>query len=166
MHETYQLDLDTMLSTLARRQLSGTLMADVLRGRLRKETWHIEMTLQRGEVATCWLSQRQTRITDEEALQMIRQLGVIPWTFITAITSPSMSGIQNQTVGRTGAVPSQLVSLPASELTRLPRPHFQVYAYVDGRRNIASIAQLLRATPAQIETVLRDLQTWKLISIE
>jgi hypothetical protein len=165
MHQTYLLDLDTMLSTLSRYQLSGLLYASIARGRMRKEQWQIEMTLYRGKVATCLLLINQARVTGEEALQAIQPLGAIPWKFVINITSPALSSVRTGTQSHQepGLIPKQTVSLPATEISRLPRSHFLVYASVNGKRTVENIAQLLKATPEQVEQVLQELQSWGLV---
>ncbi|WP_136625167.1 hypothetical protein [Dictyobacter kobayashii] len=86
----------------------------------------------------------------------------VPW-------SPySGSGIQQQfsparPVNNPTWIPGKVDILSSTDLSRLPRPHFQVYANVDGKRSVAEIAYLLRTTPDRIENILRDLVSWGLV---
>ncbi len=173
MSQVYNLDLETMLSTLSRRQLSGNLIADVPRGRVGKEPAHIKILVDGGKVVSCSLQSGQIYLTGESALQTIAQLDVIPWLFTTSpkqLVTPSTPTLvppvqQLVPIGEVSQtpIPKRLGTLQQADLARLPRTHFQVYAYIDGKRTVAEIAQQLRATPRQIERVLFDLQTWKTV---
>ena len=80
MYQSYQLDLDTLLSTLARRQVSGVLTAEVMRGHWRKERGQIEITLYRGRVATSLLTMKTLKLAGEDALRTIKSMGFLTWT--------------------------------------------------------------------------------------
>ena len=167
MPQVYNLDLETMLSTLSRRQLSGSLIADVPRGRVGREPAHIEISVDSGKVVSCSLQSGQIYVTGENVLQILARLDIIPWIF--AVSSPKQSSVpSSQALVPLREVPQipiprRLGTLQQVELARLPRTHFQVYAYIDGKRTIEEIAQQLRTTPEQIERVLFDLQTWKIV---
>ncbi len=166
MTQVYNLDLETMLFTLSRRQLSGNLTADISKGRGKKELIHIEITVESGKVLSCLLQSNQIQLRDERALESIAQLGMIPWSFSV---SPRQSiGEQARPVlalkvATQAGTPVRLVNLQSENLAKLPRTHFQVYAYVDGRRTVEEIAHLLRTTPQQIEDVLFELQAWRVV---
>jgi len=84
MSQVYNLDLETMLSTLSRRQLSRTLRADVPRGRVGKEITHIEISVVSGKVVSCSLQNGHASLSGENALQIIAQVEVIPWIFVVS----------------------------------------------------------------------------------
>ncbi len=173
MSQVYNLDLETMLSTLSRRQLSGHLVADVPRARVGRESAHIEIHVDGGKVISCSLQSGQTYLTGENALQIIARLDVIPWLFTASpkqalpqsTSSPVPSGRQLVPIGEVSQtyIPKRFGTLQQTDLARLPRTHFQVYAYIDGKRTVEEIAQQLRATPGQIERVIFDLQAWKIV---
>lgn len=166
MSQVYNLDLETMLSTLSRRQLSGSLVANIPRGKVGRESAYIEITVDSGKILFCSLLSGQTNFTGESAIQIIVGLGVIPWSF-TATTKQSSSTTLQTTQPMFPAVPRpvprRLVVLQPADLARLPRSHFHTYAYIDGRRTVEEIAHLLRVTPKQIEDILFDLQKWQVI---
>ncbi len=166
MPQVYNLDLETMLSTLSRRQLSGSLVADVPKGKVGREPAHIEINVDSGKIVFCSLQSGKTHLTGESMLQIIAQLEVIPWIF-TAIpkhmsASPVQSLVPLGVVSQT-SIPRRLGTLQPTDLARLPRAHFQVYAYIDGKKTVIEIAQLLRTTPEQIERILFDLRTWNIV---
>lgn len=175
MPQVYNLDLETMLSTLSRRQLSGSLVAEVPRGRVGREPTYIDISVDSGKVISCSLRSGRTYITGANALQVIAQLEVIPWLFTTSSTQetaqtpqapqPVPSGQQLIPMGGISRIriPRRLGTLQQTDLARLPRSHFQVYAYIDGRRTVEEIAQQLRATTGQVERVLVDLQMWRVV---
>lgn len=166
MPQVYNLDLETMLSTLSRRQLSGSLVADVPRGKVGREPGHVEISVDNGKAVFCTLQSGQTYVTGEKALQILAQLDIIPWVFTVspkqALLPLAQSAIPQGGVSQV-RIPKRSGTLQQTELARLPRTHFQVYAYIDGKRTVEEIAQQLRATPEQIERVLFDLQTWKIV---
>ncbi len=164
MPQVYNLDLETMLSTLSRRQLSGSLVADVPKGKVGRESAHIEINVDSGKIVFCSLQSGKTHLTGESVLHMIAQIEVIPWIF----TARHMSASSVQALIPLGAVsqtsiPRRLGTLQPTDLARLPRTHFQVYAYIDGKKTVKEIAQQLRATPEQIERVLFDLRSWNVV---
>ncbi len=172
MSQVYNLDLETMLSTLSRRQLSGNLVADVPRARVGRESAHIEIHVDGGKVISCSLQSGRTYLTGENALQIIARLDVIPWLFTASpkqtLAPPTSSPVPSRQLVPIGEVsqthiPKRFGTLQQTDLARLPRTHFQVYAYIDGKRTVEEIAQQLRATPEQIERVLFDLQAWKIV---
>ncbi len=180
MSQLYNLDLETMLSTLFRRQLSGSLVADVARGRVGRESAHIEIRVDSGKVVFCSLQSGRMYLTGDNALQVIAQIEMVPWIF-TAVARPKEQqrllpaqqlvpieeAPQQQLVPVEKVpqfrAPKRLGTLQQTDLARLPRSHFQVYAYIDGRRTVEEIAQQLRATTEQIERILVDLQTWGVV---
>lgn len=105
-------------------------------------------------------------LSGENALQIIAQVEVIPWIFVV---SPKQSlALSVQPFAPTGEVlqtciPKRFGTLQQTELARLPRPYFQVYAYVDGKKTVEEIAQLLRTTPEHVERILSDLQAWRIV---
>ncbi len=166
MPQVYNLDLETMLSTLSRRQLSGSLVADVPRGRVGREPGHIEISVDSGKVVSCSLQSGQTYITGESALQILARLDIIPWIFTASPKQSLVPSTQSLVpIGEVSRIPipRRFGTLQQTELARLPRTHFQVYAYIDGKRTVEEIAHQLRTTPQQIERVLFDLQTWKIV---
>ncbi len=166
MLQVYNLDLETMLSTLSRRQLSGRLVADVPRGRVGREPAHIEISVDSGKVVSCSLQSGQAYVTGENVLRILARLDIIPWIFTASpkqsLVPSTQSLISIGEVSQTH-IPRRLGTLPQVKLARLPRTHFQVYAYLDGKRTVEEIAQQLRTTPQQIERVLFELQTWKIV---
>ena len=167
MPQVYNLDLETMLATLSRRQLSGNLVADIARGKVGREPAHLEISVDSGKIVSCLLQSGQTYVTGENVLQLLARLEIIPWVFVASSPQQSVGPATKSLVppGEVSQprVPRRLATLQQGELARLPRTHFQVYAYLDGRKTIEEIAQLLRTTPEQIERVLLDLQTWKIV---
>ncbi len=166
MPQVYNLDLEMMLSTLARRQLSGSLTADIPRGRVGRDVAHIEIIVDNGKIISCLLQSEQNRFVGASAIQMIVQLGVVPWTFAVATKQPSMEITQPSVPAifvPQARIPRRLVVLQAAELAQLPRTHFHVYAYIDGQRTVEEIARLLRVGPKRIESILFDLQRWQVI---
>ncbi len=166
MPQVYNLDLETMLSTLARRQLSGNLVADVPKGKVGRESAHIEINVDSGKLISCSLKSGQTIITGENALQTIARLDVIPWSFTSAPSQLTVA--TTQSLSPTGLVPlaripRRSITLQPTDLAKLPRTHFQVYAYIDGKKTIEELAHLLRTTNEQIERVLADLRAWKIV---
>ena len=166
MPQVYNLDLETMLSTLARRQLSGNLVADVPKGRVGRESAHIEINVDSGKLISCSLRSGQAIITGENALQIIARLDVIPWSFTSAPSQLTVA--TTQSLSPTGLVPlaripKRSITLQSADLAKLPRTHFQVYAYIDGKRTVEELAHLLRTTNGQIERVLADLRAWKIV---
>ncbi len=177
MPQVYNLDLETMLYTLSRRQLSGSLVAELARGKVGREPARIEVTVDSGKVVSCSLLSGRTYLTGENALQVVAQLDMIPWIFTASsnttapkpieqprlLVAPSERQAPVEKVLPSSRAPRRLGVLKQAELAQLPRSHFQVYAYVDGRRKIEDIAQQLRTTPEQIERVLADLQDWGVV---
>jgi hypothetical protein len=167
MGGVYNLDLETMLATLLRRQQSGILSARLPSGKVGKGPGHIEIVLNRGKVVTCQLTAGQLDLRGRDALQVIAGLGVLPWAFVASPPQSSLARTQPLPAVQLTfeeRVPRRLVTLQGSQLAKLPRPHFQVYAHVDGKRTLGEIANLLRLTPEQIENILGDLQAWQLVS--
>ena len=160
MPQVYNLDLETMLSTLSRRQLSGILVTDLPRGSVGREPAHIEISVDIGKVVSCSLQSGQTYITGENVLQLLARLEIIPWVFAAASPAQPSGAIERLPQSH---IPRRLGTLQQTDIARLPRTHFQVYAYIDGRRTVEEIAQQLMATPEQIERVLFDLQAWKVV---
>ncbi len=164
MSQVYNLDLETMLSTLSRRQLSGSLVADVPKGRVGREPAHIEINVNSGKIISCSLRSGRLYVTGENVLQILARLDIIPWIFSV---SPQQSSVTQSLVPMTevsqARIPRRLGALQQADLARLPRTHFQVYAYIDGKKTIEEIAQQLRTTTEQIERVLLDLQTWNIV---
>jgi hypothetical protein len=167
MPQVYNLDLETMLSTLSRRQLSGSLVADVPRGRVGREPAHIQISVDSGKVVSCSLQSGQTYSTGENVLQILARLDIIPWIFTASSPQQSLAPSPQSLVPigevSQARIPRRFGTLQQTDLARLPRTHFQVYAYIDGNRTVEEIAQHLRTTPQQIERVLLDLQTWKVV---
>jgi hypothetical protein len=171
VNQTYNLDLEMMLTTLARRQLSGRLFADIVKGKKAKEGSHVEIVIDRGKIISCRLSIGSIIMNGEQALQMIRRQGTIPWTFLLASTQSSNASVMpgsSRQLSRVIAyyVPRRLVLLSSSELARLPRFYFQVYANIDGKKTSVEIARVLRVTSEQVERVCLDLQSWQLIQVD
>ncbi len=166
MPQVYNLDLETMLFTLSRRQLSGSLVADVPKGRVGKELTHIELSVDSGKVVYCSLKSGQTYVTGENALQIIARLDVIPWSFTSSLRQSAVTLAQPLLppgpIFQTH-IPKRSKTLQSSELAQLPRTHFQVYAYIDGKRTVEELARLLRTTNEQIERILFDLRMWKVV---
>ena len=166
MPQVYNLDLETMLSTLSRRQLSGSLVADVPKGRVGKEPAHIEISVDSGKMISCLLRSGRMYETGENALQIIARLDIIPWSFTASLSQSSVTSalslLPTKLVSQ-ARIPQRSTTLQSTELAKLPRTHFQVYAYIDGKRTVEEIAHLLRATNEQIEHVLFELRMWKIV---
>ncbi|GCE13851.1 hypothetical protein [Tengunoibacter tsumagoiensis] len=185
MRQAYNLNLEAVLSVLLRHQLSGTLSASLPKSKVLKEASQVEILIDRGKLQFCELKSDQRTLYGEDALKLIAQMGIIPWTFdqapLSGSRSPQSSGLlpipkfttsgahqqySPAPVPFHARTPSKLVVLASADLSRLPRPHFLVYANVDGKRSLAEIAHLLRTTPDKLEDIVRDLQGWNLIRLE
>ena len=184
MRQAYNLNLEAVLSVLLRRQLSGTLSASLPKNKILKGSSQIEMLIDRGKLQACELRTEQEMLTGEESLRIIAQLGIIPWIFEpTQLDGPRLSQTSGQLpalhLGSSGVhqfsplqepmhtrVPRKIALLSTADLSRLPKSHFYVYARVDGKHTLAEIAQLLRTTPDRIESIIYDLQAWRLIALD
>ena len=65
-------------------------------------------------------------------------------------------------------VPRRVINVSAEQMNqgRWPRNHRMVYAMVDGARPIEKIAALLSLRSEEVEQILRDLQTMRIIVLE
>lgn len=157
--EVYSLDLEAMLSTLARRRLSGSLISDLPRGRGRKEPIHIEITIDQGKIISClFLRGRAQLVNNNEALSAIAQLGTLPWTF-EAFQVRGASNAPPPTIW----IPKRIGEHSAADFYKLSHLHFLVFACIDGRKGIEEIATLLHANPEQVRTILLELEKLRFV---
>ncbi|WP_126549021.1 hypothetical protein [Dictyobacter kobayashii] len=120
MHQTYNLNLEAVLSVLMRRQLSGTLSANVPKGKGVREPFRIEMAIDHGRIQSCDIKGAQKYLRGDEALKTIAQLGVLPWLFEPAATNVKAGvmtsrfgiGRPNQTNGKKQTLRTSAMKTP------------------------------------------------------
>ena len=156
--EVYSLDLETMLATLARRRLSGTLVSDLPRGRGRKEPVHIEITLDQGKISSCLLLRGHARLVNNDALLAVTQLGTLPWTFeaslVRSVSNTSLSAAW---------IPKRVAEHPVTDFYQLSYHHFLVFSSIDGKKSVEEIANSLGANPEQVKPLLLELEKLRFV---
>ncbi len=157
--EVYSLDLESMLSTLTLRRLSGTLVSDLLRSRAPKKPIHIEITLDQGKISSCLMLRGRVRLVDNDALLAVMRLGTLPWTLEVAqplaVSNPSLSVVW---------IPKRLAEHPVTDFYQLSYAHYLVFSDVDGKKSVEEIAKLLRANLEQVKQILLELEKLRFIS--
>ena len=157
--EVFNLDFETMLSTLTRRRLSGTLVSDIPRGRGRKEPMHIEIIIDQGKISSCLLLQSRTRLVDNEVLATVALLGTLPWTF-EATQAQVVSNAPRQGVW----IPKRIADHPVTDFYQLSYLHFLVFSSIDGRKSVEEIANSLHTHLEQVKQTLLELEKLRFVS--
>ena len=157
--EVYSLDLETMLSTLARRRISGTLVSDLPRSRGRKESVHVEITLDQGKMSSCVMLRGRVRLIDNDALLAVVQLGTLPWRLEASqalpVLNPSLPVVW---------IPKRLAEHPVTDFYQLSYTHYLVFSDIDGKKSVEEIAKSLRANLEQVKQILLELEKLRFVS--
>jgi hypothetical protein len=166
----YILDLETMLEVLTYHRRTGVLSADLPSGGpMLKEACHLEIMVDRGKVRSCSITDQNGHVLmeNEQALQMIKSLGVIRWRLSESAKKAALQELPATAAARSSAgVPRRLVHLGAEHMASWPRLYRSVYALIDGQTSLERIARMLFVMPGVVEQVISDLRSIRVVDMD
>ncbi|HEY0752738.1 MAG TPA: hypothetical protein VGD98_02070 [Ktedonobacteraceae bacterium] len=185
--EKFHLDLDTILQNF--RQ-NGILYGDIPARKLgNKVPWKTRIRIVEGHVISCQILDSRDAIVSsaEQALEALRKLGPIDWEVLPdareetgklpALKPNKKSGALPELPERvppssdspsSSPVPCRLMNVTLKQMhqTQWPRDYRLVYILIDGIRSSAKIAEMLALPLADVEQILLELQSMRIIDLQ
>lgn len=185
--EKFYLDLETILQSLRQNgELHGEIPAKKLGN---KAPWKARLRVAGGHIVSCQiLDQRDVVVSSGEmALEALYKLDAIHWEVrpdslentgqVPAVKAGHKSGTLPNLVDRVppaadpepvhSPTPYRLVNVSLRQMnqTQWPRDYRLVYILIDGTRSISRIAEMLTMQRADVELILQELKTMRIIEI-
>ncbi len=165
----YTLDLETMRQMMQKYKKTGHLHADLPSGvPSLREPCHVEIALNGGNIVSCSITSRHgILITGDKAYRELTRLERIKWTFAPPSPPAKQLSIAMDALGNNVIVrPYHLVAVETQQMRSWPQMHKLVYGCIDGTRSVVEIAELLSTTPKNVEDVLRDLRSIRVVEVK
>ncbi|MFL5665957.1 MAG: hypothetical protein ACJ8BW_32110 [Ktedonobacteraceae bacterium] len=150
---------------MSSRRQSGEVSTDLKRfpGIAYKGPCHAYITLIEGKVVSCIVQDQEgkTLIDGERALQGLKGLGQLEWTWSTVnLKSVPAAPAQRNPPDMSSIIPRRIVPLEMIDRNTLPRRHWQILLLIDGSRTATRIASVLSISPSssELQEVIRILQ--------
>lgn len=186
--EKFYLDLQTILQ---RFHQTGELHGDVPAKKLgNKAPWKARLRIVEGSVTSCQILDNRDAVVNsgELALEALCKLGPLHWEVIPdppegsgklpAIKPPRKSGTlpglservpppPSETAATRSPIPYRLVNITLKQMneTQWPRDYRLIYILIDGTRSSDKIASMLAMSLADVELILRELQSMRIIDL-
>jgi hypothetical protein len=151
----FLLDIDTLLQVLQEYRIAHARLLTSIGGR--SDSYRVEIVLHQGTIVSCTLhgSSGARDAQGKEALQMVQRSGTTEWSVV--LDTPLVQKVDTSQAA-TLPIPHRCVDvLPPQQLSRL---HRNVFALVDGQRDVFHISQMLSRSQEmqEIEQVFSDLR--------
>ena len=175
----FSVDYATLSQIIQQFLYTGVFRASVANSRFFAQEGRIELQAKEGVIIACRFVTRQGSISPLDRWEVrLAQLGILNWELATSTeamskrTSPSSEDSFSQQPssalprGRYAAAPHRAVVLPPAQIRQWPILYRQVYALIDGRRQLADIALTLRRSQQEIAQIIDELIRRRLIALE
>ncbi len=168
----YKLDVAALLLMLQEFQQNATLETEIASVPAGRGRFHVHLSLAEGRVVSCTIEDGngQTQLAGKDALQWLERLGTLSWTLtlqktttpLPAQTKPLQAPAPTPRI----YVPRRIAYVTQEQINTWPRKHRIVFGLIDGKKRVEQLAGLLSLSPKEVQQVLVDLQTRRLIVIE
>jgi hypothetical protein len=172
--QTYQLPITVIIEVMKGLHEPVTLRARVstLSGHGKLECIAHIVVNEQG-LQTCVITEQGTgarRVEGEEAFGILQRSGTLSWTLQPAEAAstltrspPTYRDVESSRDA--SQIPFRQVELTTAQMQALPPAQKKVFALVNGKNTIASIAHLLTKTPHEVLHVLLELKQKRLITL-
>lgn len=189
--EKFYLNLELILQ---RFRQSGELLSDIPAKKIgNKAPWRARIRVDEGKISSCQIFDHRDAIVSSggPALEALYKIGPLYWEVIPDLAgdtgkipvmqplkkpnSGSLSGTPERIIlPRPSIVPNQervpyrLVNVTLKQMnqTQWPRDYRMVYILIDGTRGSEKIARMLALPLADVELILSELQSMRIIDIK